>query len=143
MRKAKRTVSSWALAAAMLATGLGTSACKKNEQCIKARLDASDAWKGVMEGAAKNKLGGPGYDELTTERKGEHFKAWAKVETESEMVFKSFAYEKITWRTARPAREKANSEFQSYFGKSQYRGFATTLEAANQSFKAVETLCGE
>jgi len=141
MPNAKWTVKSSVLAVAVVAAGLAALACEKNEQCTKARLDASDSWKGVMEGAAKNKLGGPGYDELSTEKKGEHFKSWAKVETESEMVFKSFAYEKITWKTARPAREKANSEFQSYFGKDQYRGFATLLDAANQSFKAVEALC--
>jgi leucyl aminopeptidase (aminopeptidase T) len=124
-----------------LALALAASACAKNEHCTKARLDASDTWKRVMESAAKNKLGGPGYDDLDERKKGEHYKAWNKVETESEMVFKSFAYEKITWNTAKPAREKANSEFESYFGRDQYKGFATSLEAANQSFKSVEASC--
>jgi hypothetical protein len=128
---------------AWLVLGLSAGACEKNEQCTKARLDASDTWKGVMESAAKNKLGGPSYDELDERKKGEHYKAWLKVETESEMVFKSFAYEKITWNTARPAREKANSEFAGYFGKDEYKGFATALEAANQSFKSVEASCAK
>jgi hypothetical protein len=129
--------------AVTVALGLAAGGCKNNEDCTRARLGASDSWKAVMEGAAKNKLGGPSYDELTTEKKGEHYKSWQRVETESEMVFKSFAYEKITWKTARPARDKANSEFDAYFGKDEYRGFKTLLEAANQRFSQVETLCAK
>lgn len=136
------TQGKWMLGASIV-TAFALVGCAKNEECTKARLDASDAWKAVMESAAKNKLSGVGFDELSEEKKGEHYKIWSRVETESEMVFKSFAYEKITWKTARPAREKANSEFERYFGRDQYKGFGATLAAANESFKAVEGRCAE
>lgn len=143
MTRGRPTSRTSILTAAALALPLAVAGCENNEQCTKARLDAADTWKAVMESAAKNKLGGAGYDELSTERKGEHFKAWSRIETEAEMVFKSFAYEKITWKTARPAREKSNSEFDGYFGRDQYKGFKTSLDAANQSFKTVDATCGD
>ena len=69
--------------------------CGKDEACTKARLKGADDWKAVYEQAGKLKLnGGSAFDELTQDKQAEHTRALEAVETQSEMVFKSFAYEK-------------------------------------------------
>ncbi len=119
------------------------SGCSKGEACTKARLEAADAWKGVAEQSGKLKLeGGPTIDELPKEKQAEHTKQLDVLETQSDMVFKSFAYEKITWKTAGPAREKANATWEGYFNKSQYPMFAGSLKSANAQFDLVKTTCG-
>ena len=118
--------------------------CSKGEACTKARLEAADAWKSVYEQSGKMKLsGGPSFDELSKEKQADHTKQLEVVETQSDMVFKSFAYEKITWKTAGPAREKANATWEAYFNKSQYPMFAGSLKAANAQYDVVKTACGE
>jgi hypothetical protein len=120
------------------------SGCARtDEACTKARLDASDQWKSVYEqaAAAKNKPGWLDFDDLPQTKKADHVRAWTAVETQSEMVFKSFAFEKITWKTAAPAREKANAEFQNYFGKDHYALFSAALAAANQHFETTANTC--
>lgn len=124
---------------------LAASACSKtdDEACVKARMDASDHWKNVYEqaAAAKNKGGWLEFEDLPQTQKVAHVRAWTNVETQSEMVFKSFAFEKITWKTAAPAREKANAEFQNYFGKDHYALFSAALAAANQRFETTANTC--
>jgi hypothetical protein len=118
--------------------------CGKDEACTKARLKGADDWKGVYEQAGKLKLnGGAEFDELSQDKQAEHTRALEAVETQSEMVFKSFAYEKITWGTATPARDKTNQAFDAFFNKDKYPGFAGQLKAANAQFDAVKAACGE
>jgi hypothetical protein len=118
--------------------------CAKNEACTKARLEAADAWKGVYEQSSKMKLaGGPSFDELSKDKQAEHTKQLGVVETQSDMVFKSFAYEKITWKTAGPAREKAVATWDGYFNKTQYPIFDGSLKSANAQYDAVKAACGE
>lgn len=124
---------------------LSTSACSTDEACAKARMDASDHWKTVYEqaAAAKHKPGWLEFDDLPQAKKADHVRTWSAIETQSEMVFKSFAFEKITWKTAAPAREKANAEFQNYFGKDHYALFSAALASANQRFETTANTCKE
>jgi hypothetical protein len=131
------------LAPTLLAVGLlAPSGCENNEACEKERLVASTKWKDVMDAASKLKLtGGPGYDELDATRKAQHHHAFAEIEKQAQMVFESFAFQKITWNTANPARAKANEAFESYGRKGEYRGFQTTLAGANKQFDKAAGLC--
>src|SRR5688500_10552523 len=85
-----------------------SAGCKNEEACTKARLAASDAWKTVTSQSASARLNGwIGFDDLPEPKKAEHVKAFQQIEKQSEMVFTSFAYEKITWKTSDPARNAA------------------------------------
>jgi hypothetical protein len=126
------------LAIALLALG-----CQKGEVCTKARLSASDAWKTVTTQAGAAKNGWAGYDELSEAQKADSVKAWQGIETQSDMVFKSFAYERITWKTADPAREEANRLFDGYFAKDNFSIFALALKAANAKYDAAAKVCRE
>jgi hypothetical protein len=117
-------------------------ACETNEACTKARLAASNTWEEVTENAASTKLrGGIGYEDLSEEKKAEHYKAWEEIEKKADMVFKSFAFERITWNTATPARASAEKAFQAYFARDDYKGFQTLLAAANEEFEKTEKAC--
>jgi len=131
------------LAPTLLTVGLlALAGCENNEACEKERLVASTKWKDVMDAASKLKLtGGPGYDELDTTRKAQHHEAFDAIEKQAQMVFESFAFQKITWNTANPARAKANEAFESYGRKGEYRGFQTTLAGANKQFDKAAGLC--
>jgi len=120
------------------------SGCKDTEKCTKARSAASDAWRGVTETAGKNKLApNTGIDELPAERKGDHVTAWGTIEKQAEMIASSFAYEKITWNTADPAKEKANAAFEGYFDQEKFKGFRVSLDDANAQYKATADACRE
>jgi len=125
-------------AIALLALG-----CQKGEECTKARLAASDAWKAVMSQAGSAKNGWAGFDELSEAQKAESVKSWQGIENQSDMVFKSFAYERITWKTSDPAREEANRQFSGYFAKDNFSIFALALKAANAKYDAAAKLCRE
>jgi hypothetical protein len=131
------------LALTLVTLGLfALAGCENNEACEKERLIASTKWKDVMDSASKLKLtGGLGYDDLDATRKAQHHEAFAEIEKQAQMVFESFAFQKITWNTANPAREKANQAFESYGGKGDYRGFQTTLAGANKQFDKTAGLC--
>jgi len=75
------------------------------------------------------------------EQKGEHYKIWEEIEKQTDMIFKSFAFEKITWNTAEPAKQKAEKAFDGYFDKAEYKGFQTSLEDAAKKFQAAEAAC--
>ncbi len=127
--------------AALLALGLW--GCSKGEACTKARLQAADAWKDVTEQAGKLKLaGGATFEELPKDKQAEHTKEFTTVESQSDLVFKSFAYEKITWGTAGPAREKAMKTWDDFFNKDKYPTFGGTLKVANTQYDAVKAACG-
>jgi hypothetical protein len=129
-------------AAAAFVAGVFALGCGKNEECQKARLEASRAWQTVAAQAGEAELKGPpGFDELTEAQKAEHVKQWGSLETQSGMVSSSFTYEKITWKTADPAREKTNEIFNGYSAKTEFPLFAAALKSANQRFEETAKLC--
>ena len=135
----------WAFRRGSLAavlTGVLAIGCGKDEECQKARLEASRAWQSVAAQAGQAELKGPpGFEELTETQKAEHVKQWANLETQSGMVSSSFTYEKITWKTADPARQKSNEIFNGYSAKSDFPVFAAALKTANQKFDEASKLC--
>jgi len=117
-------------------------ACGTDEGCTKARGAASQAWKAVTESAGRNKVVPTiGIDELPADKKAPHVQAWDTIERQAEMIASSFAYEKITWNTADPAREKANSAFDGYFAKSEFKSFDFQLKDANEKYQATVKAC--
>jgi len=130
--------------AVALLTGILGSGCGKSEECQKARLEASKAWQTVTTQAGEAELKGPpGFDELQEGQKAEHVKQWSQVEKQSEMVSSSFTYEKITWKTADPARAKANEVFNGYSAKGEFPMFTAALKTANARFDDAAKLCRE
>ena len=126
----------------LIMAGLGAAACKDGEACTRARHDAANVYEEVMKAASRLKLqGAAGYEELSAEQKGEHYKIWEEIEKQTDMIFKSFAFEKITWNTAEPAKQKAEKAFDGYFDKAEYKGFQTSLEDAAKKFQAAEAAC--
>jgi len=116
--------------------------CDKGEDCTKARLATSDAWKSVMDQAGSAKLKGwSGYDDLSEPQKAEHVKAFTIIETQSDMVFKSFAYERITWKTSDPARAQANQTFNGYANRDNFSIFSAALKTANEKYEAASKVC--
>ena len=116
--------------------------CKDDAACVKARNAASDAWKGVNESAAKNKVAPAiGLDEVPADKKGAHVDAWGTLEKQAEMLASSFAYEMITWNTAVPAQQKANAAFEGYFAKDKFKSFEVQLKDANDKYKAAAVAC--
>lgn len=127
-------------AAGALAVTLG--GCKDQEKCDKARNAAASAWKVVTETASKNKVApNIGLDELPADKKGPHVEAWGTIEKQSDMIQSSFNYEKITWNTADPAREKTNLAFAGYFAKDKFKSFEMELKDANDKYQATATAC--
>jgi hypothetical protein len=128
--------------AAALLGGILGSGCGKNEECQRARLEASRAWQTVTQQAGEAELKGPpGFEELSDAQKAEHVKQWGEIEKQSEMVSSSFTYERITWKTADPARTKANQLFDGYSAKSEFLVFAAALKTANTKFDETAKLC--
>jgi hypothetical protein len=116
--------------------------CGKNEECTKARLEASDAWKTVTSQAGAARLNGwIGFDELPEAKKAEHVKAFQEIEKQAEMVHSSFNYEKITWKTSDPARSEAAKAFDGYFAKDNFTIFAAALKTANQRYEQAAKAC--
>ena len=83
------------------------------------------------------------HDDLSEPQKADSVKTWAGIETQAEMVFQSFAYERITWKTSDPAREAANSQFNGFFAKDSFSLFAAALKSANQKYDAAAKVCRE
>jgi hypothetical protein len=119
------------------------SGCSKtNEECTKARSEASDVWKDVHEKAGKWKLqGATGYEEYDARQKAEHYRIWNAIETGAESVWKAFAFEKITWSSARPGRDSATKEFKSYWAADKYTSFQALIDGANRHFDGVAAIC--
>lgn len=118
--------------------------CKDEVACAKARNAASDAWKGVNESASKNKVAPAiGLDDMPPEQKGPHVEAWGTLEKQAEMIAASFSYDKITWNTADPAKQKANAAFEGYFGKSKFKTFDIQLKDADAKYDAAARACRE
>ncbi len=121
---------------------VGTLGCAKGEECTRARLAASDAWKTVMSQAGAARLNGSlEYEDLSDAKKAEHVKTFSQIEKQAEMVFTSFAYEKITWKTSDPARDAADQAFNGYFGKDNYKILSAALKTANAKYEAAAKAC--
>jgi hypothetical protein len=118
--------------------------CKDDAICVKARNAASDSWKAVTESASKNKVApNIGIDELPADKKAPHVEAWGTLEKQAEMISSSFLYEKITWNTADPAKQKANAAFAGYFAKDKFKTFDMQLKDADAKFDAAAAACRE
>jgi len=116
--------------------------CENNEECTRARLAASDAWKTVTSQSGSARLNGwIGFEDLPEPKKAEHVKAFQQIEKQSEMVFASFAYEKITWKTSDPARDAATQAFNGYFAKDNFTTFAAALKTANERYESAAKAC--
>lgn len=127
-----------------LAISLSALGCGKGEECTKARLAASDAWKNIVDQAGQAKLKGwLGFDDLPEPKKAEHVKTFTEIENQADMVFKSFAFEKITWKTSDPAREATNRTFDGYFAKDNFSLMAASLKTANERYESTSKLCRE
>jgi hypothetical protein len=112
------------------------------EACTKARLDASNAWKTVESQAGNVKVNGwPGFEELSDAQKAESVKTWGAIENQADMVFKSFAYERITWKTSDPARDETHKKFDGFFAKDNFMLFSAALKTADQKYDAASKLC--
>jgi hypothetical protein len=57
------------------------------------------------------------------------------------MVSSSFTYEKITWKTADPARAKTNEVFNGYSSKNEFLVFGAALKSANAKFDNAAKFC--
>ena len=127
---------------ALILLGILGTGCGKDEECQRARLEASRAWQTVTTQAGQGELKGPpGFDELSEGQKAEHTKQWRNLKTQTELVSSSFTYERITWKTADPAREKANEFFNGYSAKGDFPVFAAALKSANQRFDEASKVC--
>jgi len=116
--------------------------CENQEECTRARLAASDAWKTVTSQSASARLNGwIGFEDLPEPKKAEHASTFQKIEKQSEMVFSSFAYEKITWKTSDPARDNATQTFNGYFAKDNFTTFAAALKTANERYDSAAKAC--
>lgn len=127
---------------ALLVLFLLAVGCQKNQECTRARLEASDAWQTVRDQAGKARVSGwVGFDELSEAQKAESVKTWTAIETQADMVFKSFAYERITWKTADPAREETKQKFNGFFAHDDFALFTAALKTANEKYDAASKAC--
>ena len=132
-----------ALASALLgASLLSASACDSEERCTKARLANATAWQSVRNEAGRLKYQGvAGYDELGTAQKTTHLAAFKAMEEQAQLVFESFAFERISWTTGEKARDRVVKEFDGYFDKDKYAGFKATLDLGVKRFNEAEGAC--
>lgn len=121
---------------------LAVLGCKDEDKCNVARGATASAWEAVKNDAGRFKLSGAaGYDELATSQKQEHYQVFSTIETQAKIVFESFATPVIAWNNATTAREKARKEFDRYFQRDAYAGFAGKLDAAQKRFTEAEAAC--
>jgi hypothetical protein len=116
--------------------------CKDEQKCNVARGSNATAWEEVKNDAGRFKLSGAaGYEDYTATQKQEHYQVFSTVESQAQIVFESFATPVIAWNNAMAAREKATKEFDRYFQKDAYSGFAGKLDAAQKRFTEAEAAC--
>ena len=120
----------------------GSLGCKNEEACTKARNATATAWQGVKTEATHFKFqGAAGYDDLSVAQKATHLETWKTIEEQSQLVFESFAFEKIGWSTADKAHVRVVKEFDGYFAKDKYSGFKGLLDAAEKRYTEAEAAC--
>jgi hypothetical protein len=120
---------------------LGQTACK-GKQCDDARNDTNRLWAKVRRKASETKhQGSLHWFDLTESEKAAHFKLWEGFERQAELVEKSFAFEKITWGTAAPAKDTLRQGFDGYRHKAEYKDFDVLLGEASARYSDAEKLC--
>jgi hypothetical protein len=128
-----------ALAALAFSSAIG---CKDEKACTKARLEAATAWESVRNEAGRLKYQGvPSYDQLNTAQKTTHLEAFKTMEEQAQLVFESFAFERIGWTTAEKARDRVQKAFDGYFAKDEYSAFKGVLDAATKRYSEAEAAC--
>lgn len=85
--------------------------------------------------------GSAAFEDLPETKRAEHVKAFTEMEKQAEMVFTSFAYDKITWKTSDPARAATDQAFESYFGKDDYKVLSAALKSANDKYEVAAKAC--
>lgn len=121
---------------------LAAPGCKDEAACTKARLATATAWENVKNEAGRLKYQGvAGYDELGPAQKTTHLEAFKTMEEQSQLVFESFAFDRIGWDTGTKARDRVVKEFDGYFDKDKYVGFKGVLDSALKRFNEAEAAC--
>lgn len=128
--------------ALFLALGLALAGCQDEERCEKARLATASDWEKVKHEAGRFKFQGvAGYEEMNATQKTTHLEAFTVMEQQAQLVFESFAFEKISWTTGTKARDRVVKEFNGYFDKDRYVGFKGLLDSAQKRFSEAEAAC--
>lgn len=132
----------WTAAGLAALAVLALAACEKGEECEKARLAAANSWEEVKNQAGKTKFQDTvSYEGLSGPQKAEHHAVWSEIETQSALVFDSFAFQKITWNSAKNGRDKVQKAFDGYEHKHKYSSFSTMLQSAYKRYDAAEAAC--
>jgi len=119
-----------------------TAGCKDEKACTKARLETATAWETVRNEAGRLKYQGvPAYDQLNTAQKTTHLEAFKTMEEQAQLVFESFAFERIGWTTAEKSRDRVQKAFDGYFDKDKYSAFKGVLDNAMKRFSEAEAAC--
>ena len=63
------------------------------------------------------------------------------MEQQAQLVFESFAFQKISWTTGTKSRDRVVKEFNGYFDKDKYVGFKGLLDSAQKRFSEAEAAC--
>jgi hypothetical protein len=130
------------VAAVLISTAALVPGCKDEEACTRARLATATEWEKVRNEAGRLKFQGvAGYDEMNAAQKITHRDAFQAMETQAQLVFESFAFERIGWTTGTKARDGVVKEFNGYFDKEKYAGFKGVLDSALKRFAEAEAAC--
>ena len=116
--------------------------CKDEAACTRARLATATEWEKVRNEAGRLKFQGVvGYDEMNAAQKTTHRDAFKAMEENAQLVFESFAFDRISWTTGSKARDRVVKEFNGYFDKDNYAGFKGVLDSALKRFSEAEAAC--
>lgn len=130
------------LAVGLLPLALAPAGCKDEAACTKARLATATDWERVRNEAGRLKFQGvAGYEELNAAQKTTHLEAFKTMEEQAQLVFESFAFDRISWTTGTKARDRVVKEFNAYFDKDRYSGFKGVLDSAVKRFAEAEAAC--
>jgi len=128
--------------ALLLGTGAAALGCQDEQRCERARLATATDWEKLRNEAGRFKFQGvAGYEEMNASQKTAHLEAFTIMEQQSQLVFESFAFSKISWTTGTKARDRVVKEFNGYFDKDKYVGFKGLLDSAQKRFSEAEAAC--
>lgn len=129
-------------AIATLCLSLVVWGCQDEEKCERARMATANEWEKVRNEAGRFKFQGvAGYEEMNAALKTNHLETFTVMEQQSQLVFESFAFKKISWTTGTRARDRVVKEFNGYFDKDKYVGFKGLLDSAQKRFSEAEAAC--
>ncbi len=125
-----------------LCFALAAWGCQDEEKCERARLATANEWEKVRNEAGRFKFQGvAGYEEMNAAQKTTHLEAFTLMEQQAQLVFESFAFQKISWTTGTKSRDRVVKEFNGYFDKDKYVGFKGLLDSAQKRFSEAEAAC--